>query len=43
MGHYLDDSDLSTQREKIDEKFQTALRYEYLCWEMAYRGEEWPR
>jgi len=27
---------------RIREVFRTALRYEYLFWEMAYHGEEWP-
>ena len=26
----------------LAEVFHTALRYEYLFWEMAYRGEQWP-
>ena len=43
MGQYLDASDLSTQRTKIDGKFQTALRYEYLFWEAAYNDlQSWP-
>jgi len=27
---------------RIHEVFRSALRYEYLFWEMAYHGEEWP-
>ena len=27
----------------VEEAFVTSCRYEYLFWEMAYRGEEWPR
>jgi thiaminase/transcriptional activator TenA len=27
---------------RMEEIFLTALRYEYLFWEMAYRGERWP-
>ena len=43
MGQYLDASDLSTQRTKIDRKFQTALRYEFLFWEAAYNDlQSWP-
>ncbi len=26
----------------LERAFLTALRYEYLFWEMAYRGESWP-
>ena len=29
-------------RPRIDEVFRSALRYEYLFWEMAYHGEAWP-
>jgi thiaminase len=28
--------------ETLRRIFQEVLRYEYLFWEMAYRGEEWP-
>lgn len=27
---------------RLEEVFHTCLRYEYLFWEMAYRGEKWP-
>ena len=27
---------------RIQKVFRSALRYEYLFWEMAYHGEEWP-
>ena len=27
---------------KLEERFLSILRYEYLFWEMAYRGESWP-
>lgn len=37
------DSAIPTQaRPRIREVFRSALRYEYLFWEMAYHGEEWP-
>lgn len=41
-GKHLDSADLRGQAERIDRIFLTALRYEYLFWEAAYRGEEWP-
>ena len=30
------------ERERLQEVFLTSFRYEYLFWEMAYRGEAWP-
>ena len=30
------------EEERLDFVFSHCLRYEYLFWEMAYRGEEWP-
>jgi thiaminase/transcriptional activator TenA len=27
---------------RIQEVFRSALRYEYLFWQMAYNGEVWP-
>lgn len=29
-------------RERTSQVFRTALRYEYLFWEMGYHGESWP-
>ena len=31
-----------TERYRLMEVFRQSLRYEYLFWEMAYRGEAWP-
>jgi thiaminase/transcriptional activator TenA len=43
MGQYLDTANLSAQQSKIDERFHTALRYEYLFWEAAYNElQPWP-
>ena len=37
------DRGITTQaRPRIREVFRTALRYEYLFWEMSYHGEAWP-
>ena len=30
------------RRARIERVFHTALRYEYLFWEAAYNGDEWP-
>ena len=40
-GH-LDGIDLGPRRTAIEPLFLTALRYEYMFWEAAYRGESWP-
>ena len=32
----------TTEDERLDHVFSHCLRLEYLFWEMAYRGEEWP-
>lgn len=43
MGRHLDAADLSGRRASIDEKFRTALRYEYLFWEAGYNDPQpWP-
>ena len=40
---YLDSADLSAgMRDRVARAFHTALRYEYLFWEAAYNGDEWP-
>ena len=36
------DADGEGDRERLMEVFHQAVRYEYLFWEMAYRGEAWP-
>jgi len=36
------DKSAPSERSSIERTFLTALRYEYLFWEMAYRGESWP-
>ncbi|MFQ5860203.1 MAG: TenA family protein [Dehalococcoidia bacterium] len=41
MRDYLDTTPVA-DRKRLEEVFATALRYELLFWEMAYRGEEWP-
>jgi thiaminase/transcriptional activator TenA len=42
MGDYLDEADIGSRRPRIERIFRTALRYECLFWEAAYRGERWP-
>ena len=42
MGDHLDRAVLEPRRPRIETTFLTALRYEYLFWEAAYRGESWP-
>ena len=40
-GHV--DGDIPAEaRPRLQEVFRTSLRYEYMFWEMAYHGEEWP-
>ena len=41
ISQHLDAADLGARRERIDRLFLTALRYEYLFWEEAYKGESW--
>ena len=41
MRHSID-ADGEGDRERLMEVFHQAVRYEYLFWEMAYRGEAWP-
>ena len=36
------DTATSLDRDRITEIFVRSMRYEYLFWEMAYRGESWP-
>ncbi len=42
MAAHLDGADLGHRRDHIERLFLTALRYEYLFWEAAYRGQSWP-
>ncbi len=42
MGSRLDEADDQEFRPQAGETFLAALRYEYLFWESAYRGERWP-
>ena len=42
MHGHLDAADLGSRRTRMERIFVTALRYEYLFWESAYRGERWP-
>ena len=42
MADYLDGAGLEGRMARVEELFVTALRYEYLFWEAAYRGEQWP-
>lgn len=41
LGDHLDGTD-GDGRPRIERVFHAALRYEYLFWEAAYRGEYWP-
>ena len=41
MGDHLDKAGLEARLPRIEKSFLTALRYEYLFWEAAYRGETW--
>ncbi len=43
MRSTLDAADLEGRRERLEEVFRTCLRYEVLFWDMAYKGEQWPR
>lgn len=38
LSQHLDSAALGNHRPRIDRMFHTALRYEYLFWEEAYRG-----
>ncbi len=42
MGGYINSGDFLTPPSRLEEIFLTALRYELLFWEMAYKGEGWP-
>ena len=42
MGGHLDGADNAARRPRRERIFRTTLRYEYLFWEAAYRGECWP-
>ena len=42
MSSYLDAADIGRRRPRIERIFHTTLRYEYLFWEAAYRGQRWP-
>ncbi len=42
MADHLDAADLASRRSRMDELFLSTLRYEYLFFESAYRGERWP-
>ena len=42
MRRTLDDAEVA-DGSGLEEVFGAVLRYEYLFWEMAYRGEEWPK
>ena len=39
---HLNSLDLAGIRPRMKDVFVTTLRYEYLFWEMAYKGEKWP-
>ena len=39
----LDREAVPARRERLQRVFADVLRYEWLFWEMAYRGEQWPR
>ena len=41
-GSYIDSADLGALQPKVERAFHTALRYEFLFWEAAYRGSSWP-
>ena len=41
-GDHLDNADLTGRRQRIERLFLTALRYEYMFWEAACYGEQWP-
>ena len=41
MSDHLDGADLASRQDRIETLFVTALRYEYMFWEAAYRGEKW--
>ena len=36
------DESVDADRERLLEVFHRAMRYEYMFWEMPYRGEAWP-
>jgi len=39
----IDKAGLESRLERVEGIFRTCLRYEIRFWEMAYRGEQWPR
>ena len=42
MGTVVDGAESNGTSGRVDDVFLTALRYEYLFFESAYRGESWP-
>ncbi len=42
IGGHLDSVDIGDRRPRIERNFLTALRYEYMFWDVAYKGERWP-
>jgi len=42
MSNYLAAPDVDYRRPRIEELFQTTLRYEYLFGKEAYRDQNWP-
>jgi thiaminase/transcriptional activator TenA len=42
IGSHLDSVDIGNRRPRIERNFLTALRYEYMFWDVAYKGERWP-
>ena len=43
LGRMVDESTpTAEQQTRLQEIFRSVLRYEYLFFEMAYRGEQWP-
>ena len=42
LGNHLDGVDIGSRRPRIERIFLTTLRYEYMFWESAYKGERWP-
>ena len=42
LESYLDSPGIGRDGTRMERTFLTALRYEYLFWEAAYRGECWP-
>ena len=42
LQRHLDSGDVVGGEDRIEGLMLTALRYEYMFWEAAYRGEAWP-